>query len=127
MVGHGDGGDDLRVDGRVVITVAADHLLDVHPAGIPRQRRRTGPVLECRLKLRAGNDVEMVVDPDGVSGRIVIGRFGDGGLGLKLLDQIEPPPLRHESPKPHRHSCPPPKIVAIPFMQQARLASRQWQ
>jgi hypothetical protein len=55
----------------------------------------------------------MIVDPDRIPGRVVVDRLGDGGHRLELgdgivnLDQIEPPPLRHEYTEPNRHSFPP--------------------
>src|SRR5215217_5671415 len=43
VAGHVDRGGNLGVEGRVAIAVAADHLPDVHPAGVACQRRSDRP------------------------------------------------------------------------------------
>ncbi len=46
MAGDVDGGRDLRVQRRVAVAVAADHLADVHALGVAGQGGRRGPALE---------------------------------------------------------------------------------
>ncbi len=108
VAGDVHGGGDLGEEGGVAVAVAAHHLADLDPLGVPRERRGDGPGLEGGFHRRFWRGVEMVVDPDRVPRPGVRG-FCDRRHRLKLLDrvpdlhQIHPPALRHEHPEPDCH------------------------
>src|SRR6478609_8302644 len=108
---------DLGIERRIAISVAADHLPDLHPLGVARQRGGDRPALERRFDLRSRNGMEMVVYPDRVE-IAPVRQFGDRRHRLELFDrivdfdQIHFPALRDECAK-LRHVSYPLNAVAV--------------
>jgi hypothetical protein len=108
VAGDIDGGGDLGVEGRVAIPVAANHLADPNPLGIPRQCGGHGPALERGFHRRSRHRVEVIVDPNRIP-RPLVGLFRHGGHRLVLRDrigdsdQVHLPSLRYEQPEFHSH------------------------
>src|SRR5215207_6758678 len=109
---HVHGGGHLRVQRGVAVAVAAHHLPDLHPLGVPRERGGDSPALEGGLKLGSWDGVKMVEHPYGVPPLFLVCRLRRPGHGLIFLDrvyylsQIHAPTLWHKDPEPDRHVSP---------------------
>src|SRR5829696_9022007 len=103
---------DLGIQRRVTVTVTADHLPDLDILCVAGEGGRDRPALEAGLKLRCGNGMEVVEDPDGIPPSL-IGHACDPRHGLVLFDgivdlrQVHAPPLRYEDSESEWHHLSP--------------------
>src|SRR5919107_4439253 len=105
-------GGDLGIQRRVTVTVTADHLPNLDILCVAGEGGRDRPALEAGLKLRCGDSMEVVEDPDGIPPSL-IGHACDPRHGLVLFDgivdlrQVHAPPLRYEDSESDWHHLSP--------------------